>query len=197
MIYIEPDLTIATYLTLLRILVIPPVLAGLWIGNNVAIWIAFVLYSFACISDYFDGYIARRTFTVSKFGAFLDPIADKLLVASLILLLVASQSLSGIHILSGLIILLREIAISGLREYLANSKQSEMPVTGLAKYKTTLQMLALGFLMVSNLDPMPAWITMIFYDVHLIGLALIWLSALLTLYTGGQYFIHNFKRIDD
>ncbi len=100
------------------------------------------------ITDYFDGYLARSSGTVSKLGMFLDPIADKIMIAAVILVLTAQGYLRGpyvgdLHVIAGLIILIREIAVSGLREFLAGLQVS-VPVTKLAKWKTTLQIVALG-----------------------------------------------------
>ncbi|WP_259780930.1 CDP-diacylglycerol--glycerol-3-phosphate 3-phosphatidyltransferase [Aestuariispira ectoiniformans] len=166
-------------LTLMRILVIPPIIAlFFWDGSTVR-WVMFGLYVLACVTDYFDGVAARSMNQISKLGRFLDPIADKLLVASIILMLVASGQVSGVDILACLIILLREITVSGLREFLAEL-QVGMPVSKLAKWKTTIQMLALGFLIVgpANTGPVPA---------DIIGLVLLWIAAVLTVVTGFDY----------
>ncbi len=166
-------------LTLSRILVIPVIVALLFWQDPLARWIAFGLFSFAAITDFFDGYAARQMNQMSLLGRFLDPIADKLLVAAIILMLVATGDLSSLHVIPALIILGREILVSGLREFLAQLRVG-MPVSRLAKYKTTLQLLALGFLIVGDAGPA-------FLPVHDIGLCAIWLAALLTLVTGLDY----------
>lgn len=166
-------------LTLLRILVIPPIVALFFWEGSLVRWSMFGLYLLACVTDYFDGYAARSMNQISKLGRFLDPIADKLLVASIILMLVASGQVTGIDIIACLIILLREITVSGLREFLAEL-QVGMPVSKLAKWKTTIQMLALGFLVVGPAEtgPIPA---------DMIGLVLLWIAAALTVVTGFDY----------
>ena len=166
-------------LTLSRILVIPPIVALFFVEGEMARWVAFGLYAGACITDFFDGYIARSMGQISKLGRFLDPVADKLLVASVILMLVATGRISGLVVLPALIILIREILVSGLREHLAELSVG-VPVSRLAKWKTMIQMFALGFLIVH--DASPAWIPSV-----LIGEAGVWVAALLTLITGYDY----------
>ncbi|MEQ9491762.1 MAG: CDP-diacylglycerol--glycerol-3-phosphate 3-phosphatidyltransferase [Alphaproteobacteria bacterium] len=175
-------------LTLSRILVIPAIVTLLFWHDPLARWTAFGLFAFAGITDFFDGYVARQMNQISLLGRFLDPIADKLLVSAIILMLVAAADLTGFHIIPALIILGREILVSGLREFLAELRVG-MPVSKLAKYKTTLQMLALGFLMVGDAGPA-------FLPVHGIGIVGIWLAALLTLVTGMDYLragLHHMK----
>ena len=172
-------LSVPNMLTLSRIVVIPAIIALMFFDGDMVRWVAFGLYTAACITDFFDGFAARQMGQVSRLGRFLDPIADKLLVASIILMLVANGSLSGVDVLPGLIILVREITVSGLREFLAELRVG-VPVSNLAKWKTTIQMLALGFLLVGSASPavIPA---------ATIGLVLIWLAAGLTVVTGLDY----------
>ncbi|MDJ0684378.1 MAG: CDP-diacylglycerol--glycerol-3-phosphate 3-phosphatidyltransferase [Alphaproteobacteria bacterium] len=167
-------------LTMIRILVIPGIVIAM-IGwqTDWARWTALGLFVFAGVTDFFDGYIARRMGQVSNLGRFLDPVADKLLVATVIFMLVAQEDLTGIHILPGLIILVREITVSGLREFLAGLRVS-VPVTGLAKWKTTVQMVALGFLIVGPASPDAV-------PTVQIGIVLVWTAALLTVITGFDY----------
>jgi cardiolipin synthase len=172
-------LNLPNLLTVSRILVIPVVVATFYWDGVATRWIACVLFSLAGITDFFDGYLARRAKLVSRFGRFLDPIADKLLVASVILYLAGSGRLTLIEMLPALVILLREILVSGLREFLAELRVG-LPVTRLAKYKTTAQMFALGFLIVGDLAP--RWI-----PAHTIGNVLLWGAALLTIVTGYDY----------
>jgi cardiolipin synthase (CMP-forming) len=144
-------------------------------------WLALAMFLFACVTDFLDGYLARAWRQQSSFGRFLDPIADKLLVASVLLVLVGIDRLPGIHILPAAVILWREILVSGLREHLAQLNVG-LPVTWLAKWKTTLQMIALGFLVVGEHGPDLGVMTVT--DVGLIGL---WAAAILTLITGYDY----------
>jgi cardiolipin synthase len=166
-------------LTLSRILVIPPIVALFFVDGDMARWITLGLYAAACVTDFFDGYVARSRGQISKLGRFLDPVADKLLVASVILMLVATGRISGLVVLPALIILIREILVSGLREHLASIAVG-VPVSRLAKWKTMIQMISLGFLIVHNASPF--WIPSVW-----IGEIGVWAAALLTLITGYDY----------
>ncbi len=148
-------------------------------------WTAFILFCLAGITDYYDGYFARIRKEISNLGTFLDPIADKLLVASVILILTSKEIISDFEIIPALIILLREISVSGLREYLAKIKVS-VPVSKIAKFKTALQLTALGILILSE-----GGITIL--PILMFGKILLWLAALLTLYTGYDYLKSGFK----
>ena len=175
-------------LTMSRIAAIPLIVILLYFDAPHWRWLALGLFAAACITDVFDGYLARSRKQVSDLGRFLDPIADKLLVAAVILVLVAERRLTGWAILPALIILCREILVSGLREFLAELKVS-VPVSNVAKWKTTLQLVALGFLIAGpSGDDIVAGVTMT-------GLVLLWVSALLTLYTGWDYFRAGLKEI--
>ncbi|MFA4995293.1 MAG: CDP-diacylglycerol--glycerol-3-phosphate 3-phosphatidyltransferase [Bdellovibrionales bacterium] len=136
-------------LTLSRIIVIPIILLLLFVPHGWAAWLALILFSLAGATDWLDGYLARRDNEVTKIGQFLDPIADKLLVSAVILVLVSNQQITGLTIFPAIIILMREVAVSGLREFLAGLQVS-VPVSRLAKWKTTIQMIALGFLMIGD-----------------------------------------------
>lgn len=168
-------------LTLSRIAAIPLVVACFWLDHGWAQWVSAGLFAVACITDWFDGYFARRYHQISRFGRFLDPIADKLLVAAALVMLVDVGTLSGIHVLAALIILAREILVSGLREFLAELKVS-VPVSKVAKWKTTAQLLALGFLVAGPAGDkvLPGNTT--------IGIVMLWIAAGLTIYTGWDYF---------
>lgn len=166
-------------LTLSRILVIPPIVALFFVDGDAPRWIALGLYTAACLTDFFDGYVARSMGQISKFGRFLDPVADKLLVAAVILMLVAAKRITGFVVLPALIILIREILVSGLREHLASISVG-VPVSRLAKWKTMIQMFSLGFLIVY--DASPWWIPSVW-----IGEVGIWVAAILTLITGYDY----------
>jgi cardiolipin synthase (CMP-forming) len=164
-------------LTLSRIAAIPLVVACFWLDHGWAQWVSASLFAIACITDWFDGYFARRYHQISRFGRFLDPIADKLLVAAALVMLVDSGTLKGLNVLAALIILAREILVSGLREFLAELRVG-LPVSQLAKWKTGVQMVAIAFLLVG--DAAAPVIT----DL---GLWLIWIAAGLTLITGYDY----------
>ncbi|MCB2087051.1 MAG: CDP-diacylglycerol--glycerol-3-phosphate 3-phosphatidyltransferase [Sphingomonadaceae bacterium] len=201
-------LTLPNILTLSRIVAVPLLAALLWWPDwKMGYAFAFALYSLMAITDYFDGYLARSSGAVSKLGIFLDPIADKIMVAAVILVLTAQGYLRGpyvgdLHVIAGLVILIREIAVSGLREFLAGLQVS-VPVTKLAKWKTTLQLLALGSLILggavhgpppaslaeANREIMDQWI-------HLVGLVSLWGAAVLTLVTGWDYLRVGLKHMD-
>jgi cardiolipin synthase len=172
-------LNLPNILTLSRILVVPVVVALFFFDSPATRWVILGLFSLAGITDFFDGYLARRANMVSPLGRFLDPIADKLLVASVLTMIIAFGRVDEWSYLPALVILLREIVISGLREFLAEI-QVLVPVTRLAKTKTTVQMLALGFLIVG--DDAPVWI-----PSTRIGEVGIWIAAAITLITGYDY----------
>lgn len=176
-------------LTLSRICVIPVLLALLYFHGPLTRWIALVLFTFAGLTDYLDGYLARHRGEVSPFGRFLDPIADKLLVASVIVMLVAIDQLQGLIVIPAIVILCREILVSGLREYLAEI-QVPMPVSRLAKWKTVLQMIALGFLIVGDSAGPPGW------PVDAVGNTGLWIAAVLTLITGYDYLIRGLEHVN-
>ncbi|MBY6128350.1 CDP-diacylglycerol--glycerol-3-phosphate 3-phosphatidyltransferase [Qipengyuania aquimaris] len=196
-------LTLPNILTLSRIVAIP-LLAFLlwWPGWEVGFLMAFALYCLMGITDYFDGYLARSSGAVSKLGIFLDPIADKIMVASVILVLAAQGVLRGpyvgdAHVVAGLIILVREIAVSGLREFLG-PLQVSVPVSRLAKWKTTFQMLALGSLILGQ--GLPNWNVMVSgieaNVPHTVGLVTLWGAAILTVITGWDYLRVGLKHMD-
>ena len=173
-------------LTYGRIAAVPAVVACLywqdtWQGGIWLRWVALALFIIAGVTDFLDGYFARKYGELSTFGRMLDPIADKLLVASCLMMLAVDGTIRGVHVWAAIVILCREILVSGLREYLAELRVS-VPVTQLAKWKTTLQLVAVGFLLVG--DAGDAFVA-VFTPT---GLSLLWLSALLTLYTGWDYF---------
>ena len=175
-------------LTLFRIGIIPIILVMVLMQSSISGWIAFSLFCIAGISDFFDGYLARIRKEQTSFGTVLDPIADKLLVASVILVLTAKGTIGGWTTIPALIILLREIIVSGLREFLAGIKVS-IPVTHIAKFKTSLQMIALAILILNEngIEIVP---------ILLFGKFALWLAAMLTLYTGYDYLNKGFKHIN-
>lgn len=181
-------LNLPNILTLSRILAVPILVFLLWKPTPVDYLITFVLYCLVGITDYFDGYLARAQGAVSRLGIFLDPIADKIMVAAVILMLVGTHDIMGIHLIAALVILLREIAVSGLREFLGGIQVS-VPVSRLAKWKTTLQLVALGALILAGALPVQWWIK----DV---GLAALWGAAALTLVTGWDYLRVGLKHMD-
>ncbi|UYH55526.1 CDP-diacylglycerol--glycerol-3-phosphate 3-phosphatidyltransferase [Qipengyuania sp. SS22] len=196
-------LTLPNMLTLSRIFAIPLLAWFLWWPSwETGFLLAFGLYCLMGITDYFDGYLARTSGTVSKLGIFLDPIADKIMVAAVILVLAAQGVLRGpyvgdMHVVAGLIILMREIAVSGLREFLG-PLQVSVPVSRLAKWKTTFQMVALGALILGQ--GLPQWTTMIgaveANIPHTVGLATLWAAAVLTVITGWDYLRVGLKHMD-
>jgi len=182
-------LTLPNLLTLSRIFAVPILVALLWpVGGWFDYAVAFALYCLMGITDYFDGYLARAKGTVSRLGVFLDPIADKIMVASVIVMLVFIKTISGYHVIAGIIILLREITVSGLREFLAGLQVS-IPVTQLAKWKTTFQLVALGALILGGATPQ--WPI-----VHEIGILSLWAAAILTAVTGWGYLRVGLKHMD-
>jgi cardiolipin synthase (CMP-forming) len=181
--------TLPNILTLSRILALPLLVAFLWWPHwPLGYGIAFVFYVLMGVTDYFDGYLARAQGTVSKLGVFLDPIADKIMVASVILVLAAKGVVYDWHIIAALVILAREIAVSGLREFLGGIQVS-VPVSRLAKWKTTLQLGALGFLIFTR--AMPEWVW-----VETVGLLFLWGAAVLTVITGWDYLRVGLKHMD-
>ena len=178
-------LNISNLLTLARILIIPVIVLCIYISNPFYSWVALILFCVASITDYFDGYIARIRNEVTNFGTFLDPIADKLLVAAVILILTSKEIIADWETIPALIILLREIAVSGLREYLAKIKVS-VPVSRISKIKTSLQLIALALLILSE-----SGITII--PILSIGKMALWIAGILTLYTGYDYLKSGLK----
>jgi cardiolipin synthase len=174
-----PLTSLPNLLTLSRIVAVPIVVALFYVPGNDARWLACALFSAAGVTDWLDGHMARRWAQQSDIGRFLDPIADKLLVSATLLMLTATGRLPTGALLPALVILCREILVSGLREYLAGLRVG-LPVSRLAKWKTAIQMVAIGFLIVGNAGPA-------FLAVTAIGGTLLWLAALLTLVTGYDY----------
>jgi cardiolipin synthase len=182
-------------LTYARIVAVPLVvlcffLEGRLQSSDFARWSALAIFVLASISDFFDGYLARIWKQTSNIGRMLDPIADKLLVATCLLLLAADtdKTIAGWSLWAAIIILCREILVSGLREYLAELKVS-VPVTRIAKWKTTLQMVAVAFLLAG-----PAGDKIFPYTTQS-GIVLLWIAALITLYTGYDYFRAGLKHV--
>ena len=188
---------IPNLLTYGRILAVPLIvvcffLEGRLESSDFARWTALGLFIAASITDYLDGYLARTWQQTSNIGRMLDPLADKLLVATCLRLLAADpvETIPGWSLWAAIVILCREILVSGLREYLAELKVS-VPVTQLAKWKTTIQMFAIAFLLAG-----PAGDKILPYTTE-IGITLLWISAIVTLYTGYDYFRAGLKHIID
>jgi cardiolipin synthase (CMP-forming) len=192
------SLSLPNILTYARIAAIPVVVGcvfaqsimdgPLWLR-----WVALAVFISAGVTDYLDGYYARIWDQQSAFGRMLDPIADKLLVASCLLMLAADNSIHGWTLWAAIVILCREILVSGLREYLAALRVS-VPVTKLAKWKTTIQLVAIGFLIAGEAGEA------ILPPTTLIGIVLLWMSAIFTIYTGWDYFragIHHLIKEDE
>ena len=184
---------IPNILTYGRIVAVPLIVICFFIegklsGSDFARWSALGIFVVASITDFFDGYLARMWEQTSALGRMLDPIADKLLVAAVLLLLAADGTIAGWTIWAAIIILCREILVSGLREYLAELKVS-VPVTKIAKWKTALQMVSIGFLLAG-----PAGDKVLPYTTN-IGMGLLWLAALITLYTGYDYFRAGIRHV--
>jgi CDP-diacylglycerol---glycerol-3-phosphate 3-phosphatidyltransferase len=178
-------LALPNILTYARIAAVPVVVGLLYYqsifdGALWVRWVALAIFIAAGVTDILDGYFARMWGQQSSLGRMLDPIADKLLVASCLLMLAAEETIRGWTLLAAVIILCREILVSGLREFLAELRVS-VPVTRLAKWKTTMQLVAIGFLIAGEAGEkvLPA--------TNQIGIGLLWLSAILTLYTGWDY----------
>ena len=189
-------LSLPNLLTLSRIFAVPILVFLLWPSAApqgvqplpLDYGLAFGLYCLMGLTDYFDGYVARAQGAVSRLGVFLDPIADKIMVGAVILMLVFTRDVDHWHVIAALIILLREIIVSGLREFLA-SLQVSVPVSQLAKWKTTAQLVAFGGLILAGALPEWLWLKPA-------ALALLWIAAVLTLITGWDYLRVGLKHMD-
>ena len=177
-------------LTYGRILAVPIVAALLMWGGDTARWAALGIYVVAAITDFLDGYLARKWQQQSALGRMLDPIADKVLVSVVLLVLAADGILFGGHMWAAIIILAREVLVSGLREFLGELRVS-VPVTQIAKWKTTVQLLAIGFLIAG-----PTGDKIIPHTTQ-VGLVFLWIAAALTLYTGYDYFRAGLRHVVD
>lgn len=192
---------IPNLLTYARIVAVPLIVLCFFVegrleSSDFARWTAFWLFAAASITDYLDGYLARIWNQTSNIGRMLDPIADKLLVASVLLLMAADRTIAGWTIWAAIIILCREILVSGLREYLAALKVS-VPVTRIAKWKTAIQMVAIGLLLVGPaLDKLPPESATVGIATGT-GIAMLWAAAVITMYTGYDYFRAGLKHIVD
>ena len=175
---------IPNILTIGRIILVPIFVITFYIPGFLGDLIPFFIFVLASFTDFLDGLLARLYKEESKLGELLDPIADKIIVATALVLLVMNDIINNYEVIAAIIILTREIMISGLREFLAKAQVS-MPVTGLAKFKTFIQMFSIALLLTGESGN--KIINFHDYNAHSIGIILLWLSAFLTLYTGYDY----------
>ena len=178
------NLKIPNILTIGRIILVPILIGTFYLPGALGDWIPFFIFILASFTDFLDGLLARLYKEESKLGELLDPVADKIIVSAALVLLVMNDTIRDYEVIAAIIILIREILISGLREFLAKSKIS-MPVTGLAKFKTFVQMFAIAILLTGESGN--SIVGFQDYNAHTIGIILLWLSAFLTLYTGYDY----------
>ena len=177
-------LKIPNILTIGRIILVPIFILTFYLPGALGDWIPFSIFLLASFTDFLDGLLARLYKEESKLGEILDPIADKIIIASALVLLVMDDTIKNYEVIAAIIILIREILISGLREFLAKVQVS-MPVTSLTKSKTFIQMFAIATLLTGESGN--KIISFGDYNAHSIGIILLWLSAFLTLYTGYDY----------
>ncbi|WP_196492736.1 CDP-diacylglycerol--glycerol-3-phosphate 3-phosphatidyltransferase [Ehrlichia ruminantium] len=173
--------TLPNLLTVLRVLAIPAIVCSFFLQSNGSNYIAFVIFIFACITDFFDGYLARIWQTQSKFGRLFDPIADKLIVSATLIMLVYIGKITKLTIIPVVIIICREILISGLREFLI-SMDVRIPVIKLGKIKTFIQMAAIGMLILD-------------YCFMYIADIILYIAAILTVYSAYLYICVALKHI--
>lgn len=184
------SLSLPNLLTYTRLAAVPLLVAVMFfIEGEFGRWLAFAIFAIAAITDFFDGYFARIWDQQSALGRMLDPIADKLIVGAVLLMLVADNTIEGWSVWAALIILSREILVSGLREFLAELN-ARVAVSRLAKWKTTVQMVALSALLIGDSAN-----SICSCQAVNIGLVLLWAAAVLTLYTGFDYFRAGLKHV--
>ncbi len=176
---------IPNILTIGRIIIVPIFVISFFIPGIVGDLVPFFLFVLASFTDFLDGLLARLYKEESKLGELLDPIADKILVAAALVLLVMNGIIKNYEVIAAIVILTREILISGLREFLAKSKGESMPVSSLSKFKTFIQMLSIAMLLTGETGN--KIINLQDYNAQTIGIVLLWISAFLTLYTGYDY----------
>tara|TARA_B100000029_G_scaffold286440_1_gene280164 strand:+ start:38 stop:607 length:570 start_codon:yes stop_codon:yes gene_type:complete len=177
-------LKIPNILTIGRIILVPIFIATFYLPGAMGDWIPFFIFVLASFTDFLDGLLARLYKEESKLGELLDPVADKIIVASALILLVMDSTIENYEVIAAIIIMIREILISGLREFLAKAQVS-VPVTKLAKFKTFIQMFAIATLLTGESGN--KLLNFGDYDTHSIGIVLLWLAAFLTIYTGYDY----------
>ena len=177
-------LKIPNILTIGRIILVPIFILTFYLPGALGDWIPFFIFVLASFTDFLDGLLARLYKEESKLGELLDPIADKIIIASALVLLVMDATIIDFEVIAAIIILIREILISGLREFLAKVQVS-IPVTSLAKFKTFIQMFAIAILLRG--DSGNKIVNFGDYNAHTIGIILLWIAAFLTIYTGYDY----------
>ena len=177
-------LKIPNILTIGRIILVPIFILTFYLPGTLGDWIPFFIFVLASFTDFLDGLLARLYKEESKLGELLDPIADKIIISSALVLLVMDNTIEGYEVIAAIIIMIREILISGLREFLAKV-QITMPVTRLAKFKTFIQMFSIAILLTGESGN--KILNFGDYDAQSIGIVLLWLAAFLTIYTGYDY----------
>ena len=185
---------IPNILTIGRIIIVPIFVLSFYIPGIVGDLVPFFLFVLASFTDFLDGLLARMYKEESKLGELLDPIADKILVAAALILLVMNGIIKNYEVIAAIIILTREILISGLREYLSRT-EVKIPVSSLAKFKTFIQMLAISILLTGETGN--KIVNFSDYNAQTIGIILLWLSAFLTLYTGYDYLAKGIEKVMD
>tara|TARA_B100000945_G_C20261538_1_gene539534 strand:+ start:133 stop:723 length:591 start_codon:yes stop_codon:yes gene_type:complete len=176
---------IPNILTIGRIIIVPIFVLSFYIPGIVGDLVPFFLFVIASFTDFLDGLLARLYKEESKLGELLDPIADKILVAAALVLLVMNGIIKNYEVIAAIIILTREILISGLREFLAKKREASIPVSSLSKFKTLIQMLSIAMLLTGETGN--KIINFQDYNAQTIGIILLWIAAFLTLYTGYDY----------
>ena len=176
---------IPNILTIGRIIIVPIFVISFYMPGIVGDLVPFFLFILASFTDFLDGLLARLYKEESKLGELLDPIADKIMVASALVLLVMNGIIKNYEVIAAIVILTREILISGLREFLAKRKEASLPVSSLSKFKTFIQMLSIAMLLTGETGN--KIINFQDYNAQTIGIVLLWIAAFLTLYTGYDY----------
>jgi len=179
------NLKIPNILTIGRIIIVPIFVLSFYLPGIVGDLVPFFLFVIASFTDYLDGLLARLYKEESKLGELLDPIADKILVAAALVLLVMNGIIKNYEVIAAIVILTREILISGLREFLAKNKEASIPVSSLSKFKTLIQMLSIALLLTG--DTGNKIINFQDYNAQTVGIILLWIAAFLTIYTGYDY----------
>ena len=179
------NLKIPNILTIGRIIIVPIFVLSFYLPGIVGDLVPFFLFVIASFTDYLDGLLARLYKEESKLGELLDPIADKILVAAALVLLVMNGIIKNYEVIAAIVILTREILISGLIEFLAKNKEASIPVSSLSKFKTLIQMLSIALLLTG--DTGNKIINFQDYNAQTVGINLLWIAAFLTIYTGYDY----------
>ena len=184
---------IPNLLTIGRIIIVPIFVLSFFIPGIVGDLVPFFLFVLASFTDYLDGLLARLYKEESKLGELLDPIADKILVAAALVLLIMNGIIKNYEVIAAIVILTREIIISGLREFLAKESDTSLPVTSLSKFKTFIQMFSIALLLTG--DTGNKIINFQDYNAQTIGIVLLWVSAFLTIYTGYNYLKKGLNKV--